>query len=162
MLQQHSNTVGEILMDTVGKRIKRIRKIRGWTQKELAERAGINLFSLKSHELDNKIPKYEQLLKLANALEIDVAFLQPVKLDTNNAIAALLFNLMEQYGDIKMEMKGGTVLFGIDCYDHFTENEKLSEMMKAHENLSPNEFMEWLTDYPPLMHNGQLIKRGKK
>ena len=149
-------------MDTVGKRIKRIRKIRGWTQKELAERAGINLFSLKSHELNNKMPKYEQLLKLADALEIDVAFLQPKKLDTPNAILSLIFDLMDQYGDIKMEIRGRTVMFGIDSYDYFSENQKLSKALDAHENMSPDEFKEWLTDYPPLVHNGQIIKRGKQ
>lgn len=149
-------------MDTVGNRIKRIRKIRGWTQKELAERAGINLFSLKSHELNNKMPKYEQLLKLADALEIDVSFLQPKKLDTPNAILSLIFDLMDQYGDIKMEIRGRTVMFGIDSFDHFSENQKLSKALEAHENMSPEEFKEWLTDYPPLLHNGKKIKRGKQ
>lgn len=38
-------------MDTVGQRIKRIRKMRRWTQKELAERASIHVISLKNYEL---------------------------------------------------------------------------------------------------------------
>lgn len=149
-------------MDTVGQRIKRIRKMRRWTQKELAERASIHVISLKNYELNNKLPKYDQLLKLADALEIDIAFLQPTKLDTSNAILALIFDLMEQYGDIKMEMRGGTVLFGIDSFNHFSENQKLSEALKAHANMSPSEFKEWLTEYPPLVHNGKVIKRGKQ
>ena len=149
-------------MDTVGKRIKRIRNIRGWTQRELAERAGIHIISLKNYELNNKSPRYEQLEKLANALEIDIAFLQPAKLGTNNAILALIFDLMEQYGDIKMEMRGGTVMFGIDHLSHLSENQKLSKALEAHANMSPEEFKKWLTNYPPLVHNGQIIKRGKQ
>ena len=149
-------------MNIIAENIARRRKELGMTQKELAERASIHVISLKNYELNNKLPKYDQLLKLADALEIDIAFLQPTKLDTSNAILALMFDLMEQYGDIKMEMRGGTVLFGIDSFNHFSENQKLSEALKAHANMSPSEFKEWLTEYPPLVHNGKVIKRGKQ
>ncbi len=154
-------SIGGKIMGAVGRRIKRIREIRGWTQKELASILGMHEMTVQSYELGYRNPKQDQIKRIAEALDIDPAFLQPAKLDTDNAIFALLFDLMEQYGDIKMEMKGGTVLFGIDSYDHFSENRKLSDAMKAHANMSPDEFKEWLTDYPPLLHNGQVIKRGK-
>lgn len=149
-------------MSEVGRRIKKIREIRGWTQKELASMLGMHEMTVQSYELGYRKPKQNQIKLIAEALDIDPAFLQPSKLDTNNAILALIFDLMEQYGDIKMEMRGGTVLFGIDSFNHFSENQKLSEALKAHANMSPSEFKEWLTEYPPLVHNGKVIKRGKQ
>ena len=149
-------------MGAVGRRIKKIREIRGWTQKELASILGMHEMTVQSYELGYRHPKQDQIKRVAEALDIDTTFLQPAKQDTSNAILALMFDLMEQYGDIKMEMRGGTVLFGIDSFNHFSENQKLSEALKAHANMSPSEFKEWLTEYPPLVHNGKVIKQGKQ
>lgn len=57
---------------SIGKRIKEIRNLRGLTQKKLAELSGVSEISIRKYEADSRNPKYEQLLKLAQTLKVDV------------------------------------------------------------------------------------------
>ena len=41
------------------------------TQKELAKRTGISIVSLAKYEKNERLPSYENLNKLANALDLD-------------------------------------------------------------------------------------------
>ncbi|AYA98873.1 helix-turn-helix domain-containing protein [Lachnoanaerobaculum umeaense] len=54
----------------VGENIKKFRKLKGLTQKELAEKLGITQQSVAQYERTNKLPKLETLLYIANALDI--------------------------------------------------------------------------------------------
>lgn len=62
-------------MTTVGQRIREIRKERNLTQRELAERVGINFTYLSRVENDrledDQTPREETLQKIAGALEAD-------------------------------------------------------------------------------------------
>lgn len=62
-------------MTTVGKRIREIRKARNLTQRQLAERVGINFTYLSRVENDrlddDQTPREETLQKIADALETD-------------------------------------------------------------------------------------------
>lgn len=82
----------------------------------------MNEILYRSYECGDKNPKLDALKKIATALDVDVAFLQPLKTDTPMAILALLFNLIDEYGDIVIENKGGNVLFGIDHLNNMREN----------------------------------------
>lgn len=53
--------------DGLAARLTRLRKFRGWTQAELAERSGVSLGSLKRFEQKGKI-SLENLLALAHVL----------------------------------------------------------------------------------------------
>ena len=55
-------------MDTVGSRIRRIRELRGLSQKELATRAGIHEVLMRRYEYGDRNPKPAQLAKIADAL----------------------------------------------------------------------------------------------
>ncbi len=55
---------------SVGESIKRIRKQKGWTQKDLAENSMINLSSIKQYEAGRSNPKYDNRIKLANTLGV--------------------------------------------------------------------------------------------
>jgi transcriptional regulator with XRE-family HTH domain len=57
---------------SIGKRIKEIRNLRGLTQKKLAELSSVSEISIRKYEADSRNPKYEQLLKLAQTLKVDV------------------------------------------------------------------------------------------
>lgn len=59
----------------VGENIKRIRLAKGLTQKQLGELSGINAAQIRRYELGghNSSPKYETLVKIANALEVDIS-----------------------------------------------------------------------------------------
>lgn len=143
-------------MDNFGQRIKKLREMRGYTQKALAQKAGIHEMTIQFYEYGTRNPKPEQLQKLAEALEVDIAFLRPACIDTPMALYALLFDLVEEYGDIVFENKGGTVLFGIDHFTHSRDNFKLVDAMNAHKKMTPDEFRQWLIDYPPKVHNGKI------
>lgn len=55
-------------MKTIGQRIKELRKSKGVTQKELAERAMINVTQLSLIENDKHSPAIETLLRIAEGL----------------------------------------------------------------------------------------------
>lgn len=133
-------------MDSFAQRIKKLREMRGYTQKQLAEKAGIHEMSIQFYEYGTRRPKPEQLPKLAEALDVDVAYLQPTVMDTPLALLALLFDFMDEFGDIKIEQHNGDILFGVGS-EHDRENQLLTSAFYAHETLSPEEFKKWLLDY---------------
>lgn len=131
-------------MISTGMRIRKIRKMRGLTQKALASKAGIPEITIQCYELETRHPKPEQLSKIAKALDVDIAFLLPQEADSYMAI---MFDLIEKYGDIVFENKGETVFFGIDFSRNEQGNLQLAEAKTAHERLPVEEFKKWLIDY---------------
>lgn len=64
--------------ETFGQRLARLRKERGWTQQELAERAGIIQALISDYERDKLRLNAEIIVRFANALEITTdELLQP-------------------------------------------------------------------------------------
>lgn len=59
----------------LGIRIKALRKVRHWTQKELGQRLGIRFEQLNKYESGLNSPPVEMLVKLADALETSVDYL---------------------------------------------------------------------------------------
>lgn len=57
---------------TLGKRIQRARKKKGYTQKQLAEICGVATGTIQQYELGKRQPRIEQLEKIAESLEISV------------------------------------------------------------------------------------------
>lgn len=62
-------------MNNLGKNIKYYRKIRGYTQEELAEKIGISTEFIKSIENKNKPPRLENFVKICEILNIPSDFL---------------------------------------------------------------------------------------
>lgn len=60
---------------TVGENIKRIRKEKGYTQKELAEKCEMYESQIRKYELDKANPKIETIGKVADALEVPLTSL---------------------------------------------------------------------------------------
>ena len=56
----------------IGKTIRNLRKEKGYTQKQLAELAGIATITLQQYESEKRIPQLEPLTKLANALDVSL------------------------------------------------------------------------------------------
>ena len=55
----------------IGDNIKKYRKQAGLTQKQLAERLGVATGTIQQYELGKREPRFEQLYRIANALNID-------------------------------------------------------------------------------------------
>lgn len=62
---------------SIGKNIKKNRKNKGLTQKQLAERMGVTPQMISAYEKDLRLPKTETLQRIADALCIDVTNLFP-------------------------------------------------------------------------------------
>ncbi len=56
--------------ETLGKRIARIRKEKGYTQIELAEKIGIIQALISDYELDKLRPYYDMVIRFAQALDV--------------------------------------------------------------------------------------------
>ncbi len=61
------------LKSIVGEKIKSLRKLKKWTQAELAEKVGIEPVSIARIETGLNFPKEENLVSIANALNIEVS-----------------------------------------------------------------------------------------
>ena len=57
---------------TIGENIKRVRKEKGLTQKQLAEILGVTQQMIGSYENSDREPKLNSLSKIAKALDVDV------------------------------------------------------------------------------------------
>lgn len=57
---------------TVGKRIKELRKSKGWTQKELALKSGVAEITIRQYESDKRQPRLEQLKHIAKVFNLYV------------------------------------------------------------------------------------------
>jgi transcriptional regulator with XRE-family HTH domain len=65
-----------VLMSKIGNALKRLRKQRGWTQRELARRARLALVTIGQIEADmRKTPTLDTRKKLAKALKVPVTAL---------------------------------------------------------------------------------------
>lgn len=62
----------------IGENIKKIRKLKGLTQRELADKMGIKQQSFAQYEQAEKIPKLDTLKKIADALDVSIYDLQGV------------------------------------------------------------------------------------
>lgn len=60
------------MSETMGERIRRLRKARGWTQYELAAEAEVTRYSLLRWEAGTKMQSAESLARVAGALEVSM------------------------------------------------------------------------------------------
>lgn len=61
----------------VGTKIKEIRKDKGLTQKQLAEKAHLSVASIQGYEQKKYKPKIETIEQIANALDVSISALDP-------------------------------------------------------------------------------------
>lgn len=69
------NTTGNPTAETVGERIARLRRARGWKQKELATRIGSSLQQISKYERGRYTPRSEVVARLAEAFGVTADFL---------------------------------------------------------------------------------------
>lgn len=70
-----------IVPPTLGKRISEGRERLGWTQKRLAEEAGISVTFLSELENEKRMPGADTLLRLADALQTSLDYLVKGRVD---------------------------------------------------------------------------------
>lgn len=62
----------EVAKMIIGIRIQEARKVKGWTQKELAEKLGLATGTVQQYELGKRSPSIETLKKIAELLNVSV------------------------------------------------------------------------------------------
>lgn len=137
-------------MDTIGQRIKKYRLLKKWTQRELASRAGIHEITEQAYELGTRHPKAEYIEKIARALNIDVSYLYPSRTDTTDSIVGILYDLLDEYGNLIVKDVDGQFFFGVDNSD---VNRKMSDIYEEYTRVESGEqsmgnFKIWLAQYP--------------
>ena len=60
---------------SIGKRIRKYRELKGWRQKEFAEKIGLSVTYTGMIERGEKIPKLETFINIANVLEVSADLL---------------------------------------------------------------------------------------
>ena len=104
---------------TVGERIKTFRKKKGLTQKQLAEKLGIIEETVRKYELGKLNPKKETLLRIAQALDVQL-------IDLDDSLGVLTeYDLTHDSSQIRQEVRAYeliTSLYGENISKMFFED----------------------------------------
>lgn len=74
----------------ISEKIRYFRMQRGLSQEQLAERAGINMNTIRKYELGHRKPKLEQLKKIARGLEISVIEFLDIEIENEADLIAAI------------------------------------------------------------------------
>lgn len=150
-------------MQISGKKLRRLRLLRNFTQKELAVKSGITDAAIRNYELGNRSPNKEQLKKVAEALNCDISALVNHEAISRYEIMQILFDYEKEIKLIPVFDENNSIkLISLD----FNVNEFLMEwyeMKQKHYNveITDEEFEDWKLSYPikPIKkcRNGDVI-----
>lgn len=82
--------------NNISRLMKYFRKAKGMSQEELSNAAGINLSTIKKYEVGLRNPKYEQLEKIASALDINVNNFYETEINTIGDLISIIETLNNQ------------------------------------------------------------------
>lgn len=110
---------------STGEKIKKFRKLRKLTQKDLGEAAGLTESAIRNYEHDYRSPNAQQLAAIAKRLDVPVTALDDYEINSAREALEALFRLEDAFG-IKPDEKGNLVM------DPKAKNaKKLSSALKA-------------------------------
>lgn len=106
-----------------GINIKKHRKLKGLTQKELASLIGKSEISVRKYEADNPVPSLDVLQKIASALSVEVAELQGI--DTVYTVYSKLNVLNESQAEVEPKiLETRSLINELISREHLTDIEK--------------------------------------
>ena len=82
--------------NNISRLMKYFRKAKVMSQEELSNAAGINLSTIKKYEVGLRNPKYEQLEKIASALDINVNNFYETEINTIGDLISIIETLNDQ------------------------------------------------------------------
>ena len=99
------------LKEKFGKRLKEIRKAKGYTQEQIAEKIGIEPPNISKLEKGAHFPLPENMEKIANALDVDIKDLFDFQhFDERNELINKLKNYIDTANDKEIEFLYKTVV----------------------------------------------------
>lgn len=91
---------------TVGQRIRAAREKKGFTQRYVAQKSGVNAALLQLYEYGKRNPKDDQLKKIADAIGVAPESLRPPKIETETELLYALREISEKFGTVLVEDGG--------------------------------------------------------
>lgn len=134
--------------------IKKLRKARGLTQKELAERAGISESAMRSYELGDRKPKPEVTERIAMALRVRPEYLSAPEFGPKMEFFYALLENDELMGYTITEINGqpaitgGGMTAGITFSDFLSDWNEMKQKLDAKE-ITQEEYEDWKRTYDP-------------
>ena len=82
------------MANEIGKKIKLLRKVRGLTQEQLAEKLNVGRATLSNYEIGRRSPRLKELERIANVLGVGLDYFGIEQSDITDLVARakLLFN----------------------------------------------------------------------
>lgn len=115
---------------SIGERIRYYRKRSNMTQKALAEACGITEPAIRNYELGNRIPSFDTLDDISNALHINYYALAEPNLATYAGVMQCFFRLEYAHGLKPVELDGQAALI-IDPKQYGTGNPLLQKLLNT-------------------------------
>lgn len=137
---------------TIGEKIKKVRSLRGLTQKELGLLIGLSNIRVQQYESGYRIPQGKIMKDICDALEVSECFFVNHHMETEEDIIQLLFDLGRSCSIEVIQIDRKNAIYGISFKDDII-NEALKEwyekqeLMKSGE-LSELDFKWWQLTYP--------------
>ena len=99
---------------SVGSNIRKLRKLRGMTQLELADKVDCTDTAIRNYEKDLRVLKGDTLEKIAEALDVAPMVLRPIEIDTDSDFLYAVMRLEDELGLIPVEGPDGKMSIGFE------------------------------------------------
>jgi transcriptional regulator with XRE-family HTH domain len=152
----------------VGDRIKRVRNMRGMTQKELGLAAGFDENSadvrIAQYESGTRTPKEDMLRKISEILDVNFRSLYEPTLYAAEDVMYTLFELDEYYRIYLTEQsdKRIGVSFDSKLLNDFMREWLLRKQELAEGEITKEEYMEWKLNWPQTADDSGKFKHKKQ
>lgn len=152
----------------IGNKIKRIRNLRGLTQKEFGRLIGFDEKTadvrVAQYESGTRTPKADLLRKMAETLDVNICYLSEPSLYSAEEIMFALFELDDNYPikilDIPNEKH--SVCFDSVLMDGFLAEWQIRKQELADGIITPEEYLEWKINFPKTADDCGKHKPSKK
>ena len=144
----------------IGDRIKRVRKFRGMTQKELGMTIGFDEktadIRVAQYESGTRTPKEDILKKITEALDVNYRSIYEPSLYAAEDVMYTLFELDEHYGgtslyeveDDEYDDKHMAVCFNARILDGFMREWQIRKQQLVDGEITKEEYTEWKLNWP--------------
>lgn len=80
----------------IGRRVRELRKMRGWSQEKLGDKVGLSKSQISNIELNRRGTRVETQIRIAEALGVEVADLYESKMQVNDGWIAFNEKMKEK------------------------------------------------------------------
>lgn len=152
----------------IGNKIKRIRNLRGLTQKEFGRLIGFDEktadIRVAQYESGTRTPKTDLLRKMAEILDVNICYLSEPSLYSAEEIMFTLFELDDNYPVKILDTPNEkhSVCFDSVLMDSFLKEWKIRKQELADGIITPEEYLEWKINFPKTADNCGKHEPSKK